>query len=72
MFQLEEDIWFWLLFIVLGMLIVFLWVQIWKKKTKREFSDLELLARLSPDQSVFKSVLKFIVLSLSIVCLIIA
>jgi Ca-activated chloride channel family protein len=72
MFQLEEDIWFWLLFIVLGMLIVFLWVQIWKKKTKREFSDLELLARLSPDQSVFKSVLKFIVLSLSIVCLITA
>jgi len=72
MFQLEEDIWFWLLFIVLGMFIVFLWVQIWKKKTKREFSDLELLARLSPDQSVFKSVLKFIVLSLSIVCLIIA
>ena len=72
MFQLEEDIWFWLLFIVLGMFIVFLWEQIWKKKTKREFSDLELLARLSPDQSVFKSVLKFIVLSLSIVCLIIA
>ena len=72
MFQLEEDIWFWLLFIVLGMFIVFLWVQIWKKKTKREFSDLELLARLSPDQSVFKSVLKFIVLSLSVVCLIIA
>ena len=72
MFQLEEDIWFWLLFIPLGMLLLFLWTQLWKKRTKRKFSDLRLLKRLSPDQSLFKSVLKFITLSLSIICLIIA
>jgi Ca-activated chloride channel homolog len=72
MFQLEEDIWFWLLLILLGMLLVFLWTQLWKKRTKRKFSDLTLLERLSPDQSAFKSVLKFITLSLSFICLIIA
>jgi Ca-activated chloride channel family protein len=72
MFQLEEDIWFWLLFIPLGMLLLFLWTQLWKKRTKRKFSDLRLLKRLSPDQSLFKSILKFITLSLSIICLIIA
>ena len=64
MFQLENDIWFWLLFVPLGMLLLFLWTQLWKKRTKRKFSDLKLLKRLSPDQSLFKSVLKFITLSL--------
>lgn len=72
MFQLEEDIWFWLLLIQLGMLLLFLWTQLWKKRTKRKFSDLMLLKRLSPDQSLFKSVLKFITLSLGFICLIIA
>ncbi len=72
MFQLEEDMWFWLLFIPLGMLLLFLWTQLWKKRTKRKFSDLMLLKRLSPDQSLFKSVLKFITLSLGFICLIIA
>ena len=72
MFQLEEDIWFWLLFVLLGMFLLFLWTQLWKKRTKRKFSDLELLKRLSPDQSLFKSVLKFITLGLAFVCLIVA
>jgi Ca-activated chloride channel family protein len=72
MFQLEEDIWFWLLFILLGMFFLFLWTQLWKKRTKLKFSNLTLLKRLSPDQSLFKSVLKFITLCLGVVCLIIA
>lgn len=72
MFQLEDDIWFWLLLVPLGMFFVFLWTQLWKKRTKRKFSDLDLLKRLSPDQSLFKSILKFIVLILGFVCLIIA
>jgi Ca-activated chloride channel family protein len=54
------------------MLLLFLWTQLWKKRTKRKFSDLRLLKRLAPDQSLFKSVLKFITLSLSFICLIIA
>ena len=72
MFQLEERIWFWLLFVLLGMLLLFLWTQLWKKRTKRKFSDLGLLNRLSPDQSLFKSILKFITLSLAFSCLIVA
>ena len=72
MFQLEERIWFWLLFVVLGMFLLFLWTQLWKKRTKRKFSDLGLLNRLSPDQSLFKSILKFITLSLAFSCLIVA
>ncbi len=72
MFQLEERIWFWLLFVLLGMFLLFIWTQLWKKRTKRKFSDLGLLNRLSPDQSLFKSILKFITLSLAFSCLIVA
>ena len=43
-----------------------------KKEQKRKFSDLGLLNRLSPDQSLFKSILKFITLSLAFSCLIVA
>jgi Ca-activated chloride channel family protein len=54
------------------MFFLFLWTQLWKKRTKLKFSNLTLLKRLSPDQSLFKSVLKFITLCLGVVCLIIA
>ena len=72
MYQLEENYWFWLLLLLLGMLVVFLWTMIWKKKTKNKFASENLLKILSPEQSVFKSTLKHIVLSLAIASLIIA
>jgi len=72
MYQLEEHKWFWLLLLILGLVLVFSWAQIWKLKTKREFSDSELLKRLSPDQSFFKSVLKLITIALAVSCFVVA
>ena len=72
MFQLEEDIWFWLLFLVLGMVVLFFWTALWKRKTKRFYASAELLKRLSPDQSRFKGVLKLVVLAMAVVCFCIA
>ena len=72
MYQLEEKIWFWLLFIIPMMLVVFLWTLIWKKRVQKKFGNTTNLKRLSPDQSVLKSVLKLCVLSLSISCFVIA
>jgi Ca-activated chloride channel family protein len=72
MFQLEEDIWFWLLFLVVGMVILFLWNALWKRKTKQLYASDDLLKRLSPSQSRFKATLKFVVLSLAVVCFCIA
>ena len=71
MYQLEEHKWFWLLFLILGLVLIFLWTQVWKLKTRQQFSNSTLLRRLSPDQSLFKSVLKLITLSLALICLII-
>lgn len=72
MFQLEEDMWFWLLFLVLGMVVLFFWTALWKRKTKRLYASAELLKRLSPDQSRFKALLKLVVLAMAVVCFCIA
>ena len=72
MFQLEEDMWFWLLFLVLGMVVLFFWTALWKRKTKRLYASAELLKRLSPDQSRFKAFLKLVVLAMAVVCFCIA
>ena len=72
MFQLEEDIWFWLLFLVLGMVVLFFWTALWRRKTKRLYASAELLKRLSPDQSRFKAMLKLVVLAMAVVCFCIA
>ena len=72
MFQLEEDMWFWLLFLVLGMVVLFFWTALWRRKTKRLYASAELLKRLSPDQSRFKALLKLVVLAMAVVCFCIA
>lgn len=65
MFQLEEKIWFWALLIIPIIIVVFLALQLWKRNTQRKFADKKLLKRLSPDKSLFKSVLKIIILCLA-------
>lgn len=72
MYQLEEKIWFWALLVIPVIIVFFLVLQIWKHKTQRKFSDKVLLKKLSPNTSLFKSVLKIIVLSLAFLCLVLA
>ena len=36
------------------LVVVFLYNLYWKRKKQREFGDLELVKRLSPEKSVFK------------------
>ncbi len=72
MYQLEEKIWFWLLLILPVMAIVFLWTLFWKKSVQKKFGNTRAVKRLSPNQSVFKSVLKFCTLTLAIGSFIVA
>lgn len=60
MIQFDEKIYFYLLAIIPVMVLAFLMLQIWKKKTQRRFADSKLLKRLAPDRSNFKSTLKLI------------
>tara|TARA_R110000787_G_scaffold109035_3_gene217593 strand:+ start:3315 stop:4349 length:1035 start_codon:yes stop_codon:yes gene_type:complete len=72
MYQLEKPIFFYLLFAIVGLIVVFLLVFIWKKHTQKKFAHSKALRLLSPDRSFFKSWLKMIILSLAIASLALA
>ncbi|MCX7546477.1 VWA domain-containing protein [Xanthomarina sp. F1114] len=72
MYQLEEKIWFWVLAVIPVIILFFLLLQVWKRHAQKKFADKQLLKRLSPDQSLFKSVLKLLVICLAIASLSIA
>ncbi|PNQ74900.1 BatB protein [Hanstruepera neustonica] len=66
MYQLEEKIWFWILAAIPVIWLFYTILHIWKKRVQNKFADKSLLKRLSPNQSVFKTVLKLVVVSLAI------
>ncbi|OWW26607.1 BatB protein [Zobellia sp. OII3] len=60
MIQLDEKIYFYLLTVIPVIVVLFIVVQLWKKRTQNKFADSQLLKRLSPDKSTFKSTLKLL------------
>lgn len=70
MVQLDETSYFYLLFIIPVLVVLFIALQIWKRKTQKKFADLALLKRLAPNKSTFKSTLKLIVFLLALTFLI--
>lgn len=71
MIQLDEKIYFYLLFIIPVIVLLFLLVVIWKKRTQKKFANTDLLKRLTPDRSNNKGALKLIVFILGLSLLII-
>ncbi len=69
--ELDDKKYLYLLIIIPLLVAVFLYNQYWKKKKQQEFGDLDLIKKLSPEKSIFKPVLKFVVICLAILCLII-
>jgi len=59
MYELDESKYLYLLFLLPILVVLFLWVEVWKRKKQREFGDLELVKKLSPEKSNFKPALKF-------------
>jgi Ca-activated chloride channel family protein len=72
MYRIEEPIYFYLLAIIPAMLILFLLVLWWKKRTQRKFSDGSLLKKLAPNSSTFKSTFKLIVFLLGVAFLVVS
>lgn len=71
MYELEEKWYLYFLIVIPIMTVLFLYIQMWKKKKQLDFGDLELINRLSPNKSTFKSVLKLSLLVVSLTLLII-
>lgn len=72
MYELEEKDYLYLLIVIPLLVLVFLYVQWWKRKKQREFGDIELVRKLTPEKSVFKHILKFCLLLLALAGLIFA
>jgi Ca-activated chloride channel family protein len=68
--ELDESKYLYLLFIVPFFALLFLYNQYWKRKKQREFGDLDLVKKLSPEKSVFKPILKLVVILLALIGLI--
>ncbi|MBF8151255.1 VWA domain-containing protein [Winogradskyella sp. F6397] len=69
MFRLDESIWFWTLLVIPVIILLFVALQLWRRSAQKKFADSALLKRLSPNQSLFKSVLKVLVLCTAFACL---
>jgi len=72
MYQLEEPKYFYLFISIAVLIVMYLLVSFWKLKKQKEFADLALLKKLSPDKSKFKSILKITMISLGLSFLILA
>ena len=70
MYELEEKNYLYLLAIIPVLVLLFLYVQFWKRKKQREFGDFDLVKKLSPNRSVFKPILKFVLVLLALTGLI--
>ena len=71
MYELEEKWYLYFLAVIPAMAMLFLYIQFWKRKKQREFGDLDLIKKLSPEKSAFKPALKLGVVLLALTCLII-
>ncbi|MBC8643371.1 VWA domain-containing protein [Flavobacterium lindanitolerans] len=59
-----------LLIVIPILVLIFLFNLYWKRKKQKEFGDLKLVKKLTPEKSVFKSTLKITVFLLALACLI--
>ncbi len=72
MYQIEEPKYFYLFISIAILVVMYLWVSIWKRKKQREFAELSLLKKLSPETSKFKPVLKITMVAVGLSFLIFA
>ncbi len=71
MYELDEKKYLYLLLLIPILLGLFVYVQYWKRKKQKEFGDIAIVKKLSPNQSSAKPVLKFILICLGLSTLII-
>ena len=69
MYQLEQPIYFYVLFAIPIVIILFMGILIWRRQSQKRFADNGLLKKLSPNRSIFKGILKVIVVCLALACL---
>ncbi|AWI24938.1 VWA domain-containing protein [Flavobacterium pallidum] len=72
MWELDEQKYFYLLFAIPALALIFLYNLYWKRKKQHQFGDRELVRKLTPEKSLFKHILKLVVVLLALSCLVVA
>lgn len=72
MFELEEKSYFYLLLLIPVLALLFAYTFVWKKKKQKEFGDTHLIKNLSPEKSIFKPILKIVVVLVAFLFMVIA
>ena len=62
MTQIDQKIYFYFFLIFPVMIVLYIALLYWKKRTQRKFADLKLLKRLTPNRSSFKGTIKLLFL----------
>jgi len=70
MYELEEKFYLYFLIIIPIVSMLFFYVLYWKRKKQKEFGDLDLIKKLSPEKSTFKPILKIVLFLLGLTCII--
>jgi len=71
MYEIDEKKYLYILIAIPVLAAIFLFNLYWKRRKQKEFGDLELVRRLSPEKSTFKQTLKFSIFLLALACLIV-
>ncbi len=70
--EIEEPKYFIYALLILGLVVLYLLQSLWKKQKQKQFSSEKVLNRLSPERSVFKPILKLVLLSICVFFLVIS
>ena len=72
MYQLDAPIYFYVFAMLPVLWLGYLWISAWKRKAQEQFASSRLMEVLSPERSRLKPLLKLILISLGVSCLILA
>ena len=72
MYQLDAPIYFYVFGLLPVLWVGYILISNWKKKSQERFASSRLMEVLSPERSSFKPLLKLVLISLGISCLILA
>lgn len=72
MYELDEKKYMYLFVIIPILVMIFIYLQYWKNKKQKEFGDILLIKKLTPDHSKLKPILKFIIVITGLSFIIIA
>ena len=72
MYQIEEPSYFIYLIAIPVIFVLYLLVSFWKKRTQKKFASFNLMQKLSPERSAFKSILKMIFFLIGLAFLIVS